>query len=75
MRILLVTWEFPPETVGGVGAHVEGLSQSLAKDGHEVCIFTLAAPRIVEDQVVAGVSDGAREPESSRPAVIAVVAG
>ena len=27
----------------------------MAKDGHEVCIFTLAAPRIVEDQVVAGV--------------------
>jgi glycogen(starch) synthase len=55
VRILLVTWEFPPETVGGVGAHVDGLSKSLAKDGHEVCIFTLAAPGIVEDQVVAGV--------------------
>ena len=55
MRILLVTWEFPPETVGGVGAHVDGLSQSLAKDGHDVCIFTLAAPGLVEDQVVAGV--------------------
>ena len=55
MRILLVTWEFPPETVGGVGAHVDGLSKSLAKDGHEVCIFTLAAPGIVEDQILAGV--------------------
>ena len=55
MRILLVTWEFPPETIGGVGAHVDGLSKSLAKDGHDVCIFTLAAPGIVEDQVVAGV--------------------
>ena len=55
MRILLVTWEFPPETVGGVGAHVDGLSKSLAKDGHDVCIFTLAAPGIVEDQVVADV--------------------
>ncbi|MDA2967014.1 MAG: glycosyltransferase family 4 protein [Actinomycetota bacterium] len=55
MRILLVTWEFPPETIGGVGAHVDGLSKSLAKDGHDVCIFTLSAPGIVEDQVVAGV--------------------
>jgi len=55
VRILLVTWEFPPETVGGVGAHVDGLSQSLAKDGHEVCIFTLAAHGVVDDQVVAGV--------------------
>lgn len=55
MRILLVTWEFPPETVGGVGAHVDGLSKSLAKDGHDVCIFTVAAPGIVENQVVAGV--------------------
>ena len=50
-----MTWEFPPETIGGVGAHVDGLSKSLAKDGHDVCIFTLAAPGIVEDQVVAGV--------------------
>jgi glycogen(starch) synthase len=55
VRILLVTWEFPPETVGGVGAHVDGLSKSLAKDGHDVCIFTLAAPGIVEDQILAGV--------------------
>jgi glycogen(starch) synthase len=55
VRILLVTWEFPPETVGGVGAHVDGLSKSLAKDGHEVCIFTLAAHGVASDQVVAGV--------------------
>ena len=55
VRILLVTWEFPPETVGGVGAHVDGLSKSLAKDGHEVCIFTLAAHGVASDQIVAGV--------------------
>lgn len=55
MRILLVTWEFPPETVGGVGAHVNGLSKSLVKDGHEVCIFTVSASGVADDQKVSGV--------------------
>lgn len=55
MRILLVTWEFPPETVGGVGAHVDGLSKSLVKDGHEVCIFTVSASGVADDQKVSGV--------------------
>lgn len=55
MRILLVTWEFPPETVGGVGAHVDGLSKSLVKDGHEVCIFTVSASGFADDQKVSGV--------------------
>ena len=30
MRVLMLTWEFPPRSVGGVAAHVDGLSQALA---------------------------------------------
>jgi glycogen(starch) synthase len=42
MRVLMVVWEFPPRAVGGVAAHVDGLSQALARAGHDVVLFTLA---------------------------------
>lgn len=42
MRILMLAWQFPPGTVGGVAAHVDGLSHALAHAGHDVVVFTLA---------------------------------
>ncbi|MCB9888884.1 MAG: glycosyltransferase family 4 protein [Planctomycetes bacterium] len=39
MRILLVTHGLPPESVGGVEQHVDGLSRALAAAGHHVEIF------------------------------------
>ncbi len=42
MRVLMLAWEFPPGTVGGAAAHVDGLSHALAQAGHEVVVFTLA---------------------------------
>jgi glycosyltransferase involved in cell wall biosynthesis len=39
MRILQVTHGFPPESVGGVEQHVEGLSQALAKKGEAVHVY------------------------------------
>jgi glycogen(starch) synthase len=41
MRILMVTWEFPPLVVGGLAAHVDGLSRALVRQGHEVVVLTL----------------------------------
>lgn len=40
MRVLMLTWEYPPIQVGGLGRHVAGLSQALADRGHEVHILT-----------------------------------
>jgi glycogen synthase len=42
MRVLMLAWEYPPGTVGGVAAHVDGLSHALAQAGHDVVVFTLA---------------------------------
>ncbi len=40
MRILLLSWEYPPRVVGGLGRHVGALSRNLAAQGHEVHVVT-----------------------------------
>ena len=55
MRVLMLTWEFPPRSVGGVAAHVDGLSQALAAAGHDVVLFTLGDRGIPTDSTVGGV--------------------
>ncbi|WP_026306834.1 glycosyltransferase family 4 protein [Smaragdicoccus niigatensis] len=39
MRILLVSWEYPPVVVGGLGRHVHHLAVELAAEGHEVVVL------------------------------------
>jgi glycogen synthase len=40
MRILMVSWEYPPVVVGGLGRHVHHLSTALAAAGHEVVVLS-----------------------------------
>ncbi|HWH33198.1 MAG TPA: glycosyltransferase family 4 protein, partial [Egibacteraceae bacterium] len=40
MRILLLSWEYPPRIHGGLGRHVHSLSVALARAGHEVHVVT-----------------------------------
>ena len=40
MRILMLTWEYPPRIVGGIARVVHDLSHRLIKDGHEVTVVT-----------------------------------
>ena len=40
MKILMLTWEYPPRVVGGIARVVHDLSRTLIKDGHEVTIVT-----------------------------------
>ncbi|WP_435090028.1 glycosyltransferase family 4 protein [Micromonospora aurantiaca (nom. illeg.)] len=39
-RILMLSWEYPPVLVGGLGRHVHALSVALAAAGHEVTVVT-----------------------------------
>ena len=39
MRVLIVSWEYPPVVVGGLGRHVHGLARRLADAGHEVVVL------------------------------------
>src|SRR5437879_6297884 len=39
MRILMLSWEYPPVVVGGLGRHVHALARKLAGQGHEVAVL------------------------------------
>lgn len=40
MRVLMLTWEYPPHIVGGLGVHAAGLVPALSKLGIEVHVVT-----------------------------------
>ena len=40
MKILMLSWEYPPRIVGGIARVVHDLSQRLIRDGHEVTVVT-----------------------------------
>jgi glycogen(starch) synthase len=51
----MLSWEYPPLSVGGVAAHVDGLAAALVTAGHEVVLFTRSHPSVPEDAVFSGV--------------------
>ncbi len=40
LRVLMLSWEYPPHIVGGLGAHVGALAPALARAGVEVHLVT-----------------------------------
>ncbi|MGV0643124.1 glycosyltransferase family 4 protein [Mycolicibacterium sp. XJ879] len=40
MKVLMVSWEYPPVVVGGLGRHVHHLATALADAGHEVVVLS-----------------------------------
>ena len=55
MKILMLTWEYPPRVVGGISRVVHDLSKMLIKDGHEVTVVTYKeedAPDFEDDKGV-----------------------
>ncbi|MFC9787894.1 glycosyltransferase family 4 protein [Rhodococcus sp. NPDC127528] len=40
MKVLIVSWEYPPVVVGGLGRHVHHLATELAAAGHEVVVLS-----------------------------------
>ena len=55
MKILMLTWEYPPRVVGGISRVVYDLSKTLLKDGHEVTVITYRdgdAPYFEDDKGV-----------------------
>jgi glycogen(starch) synthase len=45
VRVLIVSWEFPPVVVGGLGRHVGALAPALAALGHDVRVLTRGRDR------------------------------
>ena len=56
MRVLHVSWEYPPLVYGGLGHHVHALAVAQAAAGHDVVVVTqLAGTGAAPDEVVEGV--------------------
>ena len=55
LKILMLSWEFPPRTVGGLARHVYDLSRALARLGVSVHVVTCPAQGTPRYQFVEGV--------------------
>jgi glycogen synthase len=40
MKVLMVSWEYPPVVIGGLGRHVHHLATALVDAGHEVVVLS-----------------------------------
>jgi glycogen(starch) synthase len=61
----MLSWEYPPLIVGGLGRHVDALSHELGAAGHEVCVVTRGG---------AGLPDGVHEGVRVRRAAVDPIA-
>jgi glycogen(starch) synthase len=67
MRVLLISWEYPPVIEGGLGRHVRKLSESLVRDGIEVHVLTRGGGRLPAEADQHGVTvHRVREPQFPR---------
>jgi len=55
VRILMLSWEFPPRSVGGLAQHVYDLATALVQAGEEVHLLTCAADKAEAREVVNGI--------------------
>ncbi len=51
MRVMMLSWEYPPRIVGGISPHVYELSQQLAAQGIEVHVITKETPLAPPEEV------------------------
>jgi glycogen synthase len=55
MRIVMVSWEYPPLFVGGLATHVHGIATAMVRSGHDVVVLTFQHPDAPDDAVIDGV--------------------
>jgi glycogen(starch) synthase len=55
VRVLMLTWEYPPAVVGGLGRHVGALARELSAAGHDVRVVTRGTQADVVDECLDGV--------------------
>ena len=56
MKILVLTWEYPPKVVGGLARAVADLSEALAIKGHDVRVVTSDYQGSIAEEIRNGVS-------------------
>ena len=50
MRVIMLSWEYPPRIVGGISPHVHDLSQRLQARGIEVHVVTKSTPAAPDEE-------------------------
>jgi glycosyltransferase involved in cell wall biosynthesis len=55
MKILVLTWEFPPRIVGGIARHVAELYPELVRAGHEIHLITVQFGDVLAYELVEGI--------------------
>nr|WP_130513059.1 glycosyltransferase family 4 protein [Krasilnikovia cinnamomea] len=66
----MLSWEYPPLLVGGLGRHVHALATALAATGHEITVVTRHTPGALREQYTEGVRV-VRAAEDAPPVVAA----
>jgi len=56
LRIGFFIWEYPPRIVGGLGTYGENICPQMAKQGHEVTVFTLKDSTLKIKEIINGVN-------------------
>ncbi|MBI1756492.1 MAG: glycosyltransferase family 4 protein [Fimbriimonas ginsengisoli] len=51
MRVMMLSWEYPPRIVGGISPHVHDLSEQLAALGVEVHVVTKSTPSAPDEEI------------------------
>lgn len=51
MRVMMLSWEYPPRIVGGISPHVFELSQELIKKGVEIHVITKSTPLAPDEEI------------------------
>ena len=46
MRVLIISWEYPPVIEGGLARHVRKLAEALVRQGVEVDVLTRSSARM-----------------------------
>ncbi len=52
MRVLMMSWEYPPKNVGGLARHVYDLTKELADQGEEIFLLTSAVEGAPPEETV-----------------------
>ena len=55
MKVLVLTWEFPPRLVGGIARHVAELYPEIVKLGHEIHLITVEFGSASHYEIVEGI--------------------
>src|ERR687886_2363271 len=75
MRVLILSWEYPPIVEGGLARHVRKLSEQLVRDGVEVHVVTRGGGRLAAREERHGVIvHRVREPEFPKDDLDAFIA-